>query len=369
MNPHHYAVVVGIGRYPGGFPQLSGPVHDATAFADWLKSRRQGGVPAKNIELVLTPRVRAMALERARPTKEMIDKALQAVYDRARRALKEVDEEEREAVRAQTRLYIFVAGHGIMPGGGQSALLDATAMPDRQLNLELRSYLDFFETDGTFGEVCVFSDCCRTYAPFAQPGGPPFDKPARFGGEVSTLFGWATTAGRMSFGDEESPDDARGYFSRALVAGLRGNATDPDVGVVTASSLRAYVAASVRESTRNKPEPMQQIVTMPVDPDRQIAFGPVRKDPRQRGAGTVRSTGRDRRKIEIHFPDGFADAVELVAPDGSKLFYWDPADGVWTVRLFDGSWIVQRAGSDMDTTGLAGDGVFTVLGEDRVVQL
>jgi hypothetical protein len=368
MNPHHYAVVVGIGRYPGGFPPLGGPVRDALEFAAWLKGRRQGGgVPAKNIKLVLTPHVRSMALNRAKPTKEMIDRALQEIYDRARKAEDDADEDQREEVRAQTRLYFFVAGHGIMPGGGQSALLDASAMPSRQLNLELRSYLDFFETDGTFGEVCIFSDCCRTYAPFAQPGGPPFDKPARFGGEVATLFGWATTAGRMSFGDE-SPDDARGYFSRALVSGLRGNATDPDRGVVTASSLRAYVAAAVRESTKDKDEAMRQMVTMPVDPDRERAFGPARKVPRQRGTSTVRSTGRDRRKVVIRFPDGFTDPVELVAPDGSKSF-WEPADGAWTVRLFDGSWIVQRAGTELDTNGLAGDGVFTVLGEDRDVQL
>jgi hypothetical protein len=116
MNPHHYAVVVGIGRYPGGFPPLGGPVRDALEFAAWLKGRRQGGgVPAKNIKLVLTPHVRSMALNRAKPTKEMIDRALQEIYDRARKAEDDADEDQREEVRAQTRLYFFVAGHGIMP--------------------------------------------------------------------------------------------------------------------------------------------------------------------------------------------------------------------------------------------------------------
>ncbi len=70
----------------------------------------------------------------------------------------------------------------------------------------------------------------------------------------------------------------------------------------------------------------------------------------------------------IRFSKSYNDMVELVAPDGARIL-WEPADGPWTVRLYDGEWYVQRAGSHQDTAGLANDGLVSVQGVDCVVDL
>ena len=37
-NPLHFALVVAVCRYPGGFTELKGPLNDAKEFVDWLAS-------------------------------------------------------------------------------------------------------------------------------------------------------------------------------------------------------------------------------------------------------------------------------------------------------------------------------------------
>jgi hypothetical protein len=48
VNEHHYAVVVGINRYPG-LSDLRGARADAGAFADWLERPDGGAVPPANV--------------------------------------------------------------------------------------------------------------------------------------------------------------------------------------------------------------------------------------------------------------------------------------------------------------------------------
>jgi hypothetical protein len=52
MNDHHYAVVVGINRYPG-LSDLTGARADAEAFAQWLEDGDGGALPAANIRRVM----------------------------------------------------------------------------------------------------------------------------------------------------------------------------------------------------------------------------------------------------------------------------------------------------------------------------
>lgn len=365
-HPYHFAVVVGINSYPGGFKPLAGPVNDARAFADWLAADDQGGLPAAHVRLVTTPARPPVRVSTARPTKELIDDAIWESVQDLDRALDLLPEEERAAARAESRFYLFVAGHGIMPGQGEAALLDAKARMGFLSNLEIRSYVDWLRKDGSFAQVVAFADCCRSFELLAVPGQAPFGQAARIRGPVETLVGLAATAGSVSVEDTDPdiPMDARrGYFSRALVDGLRGNAADPDTGQVTSTRLRDYVVPLVADRSRTKS--FQQTVEMPVDRD--MVFGPVHvaPEPEPHAASTP---GRQRRRVVIRFPSGFVGEVELVAPDGT-LLAWDSADGDWIVRLYDGVWFVQRAGTRMDTGGLADDGVFTVEGVDRDVQL
>ena len=176
---------------------------------------------------------------------------------------------------------------------------------------------------------------------------------------------WEESAG---LDPEVPPDERRGYFSRALIAGLEGNAADPKSGYVTAENLQAYVSTWVKEKTTNRPVRQQQAIEMKLDPDHSMTFGPKRRVPRVAAQGPRGVPGRQRRKVVIRFPPRFDGDVELVAPDGSSM-NWRASNGPWTVMLYDAIWRVQHADTDGDTTGFAGNGAFHVIGADRDVQL
>jgi Caspase domain len=364
-NPLHFALVVGISKYPWGYSPLQGPVNDAREFARWATSPSGGDVPTQNVARCITPARGAMTREKARPTKESIDKKLWLLRAKAQAAYGALPEEERAQAREASRLYIYVAGHGIMPGGGVAALLDALAEPARRTNLELSKYGSWFQRDGAFAEVCIFADCCRNFEFLAEPRGPDFDPPAQLGGRVFALVGYATTAGELAREETERydpdvPDDQRrGYFSRALIEGLKGKATNPHTGYVTAASLAVYVHDQVWSRTKNRPAHHQQTIEMPVNLSHDMTFGPKRR---------FRQRRVQRHQVVIHFPPGFGGDVELVAPDDATS-RWRAADGPWTVRASDGIWTVQHADTERDTTGFAEDGLFRVSGADRDVQL
>ena len=367
-NPYHYGVVVGINKYPGGYAELKGPVADAKAFAAWLTGARQGGLPKENVRLVVTQRPFPKSLVEARPTKEVIDDALWESYKALRAQLDAAPEEQRSELRKQSRLYLFVAGHGIMPGGGDAALLDAKAELDRPTNLDLRKYLDWFKRDGLFAEVCIFADCCRGFELLAEPGAPGFGRAGRAPEPVTYVLALATSAGELSFEDTTTdPDEWRGHFSYALMHGLRGAVADPATGLVKSDALIGYARTVVAERTANLGPGRQQSVPPP-EINGVLTFGQPRRGIRPTGGGAAGPPGRERRKVRILFPARATGTVELVAPDGSTQV-WEPADGPWTIWLYDGTWYVQHAGRAMHTTGFANDGVFTITGEGRDVQL
>ena len=361
-NPLHFALVVGISCYPGGYPKLLGPENDANEFAKWVTSSSGGGVLPKNVARCITTASATMRLEDARPTKETIDFQLLALRDKAITAYNELPEEQRAQAKAETsRLYIYLAGHGIMPGGGTAALLDARAQRTRCTNLEIRSYEDWFRRDGTFAEVCIFADCCRNFELLAPGGGPDFNEPGELGGSVFSLVGYATSEGEQAFEEsgqfdpEVSSDDRRGYFSRALIDGLEGKATHPRTGYVTDASLQTYVSAQVMERTANRPVYQRQAIDMLPNPGHPMTFGPKREVPYYR--------------VVIRFRPELSGDIDLVAPDGSLSDRWRVSDGPWTKRLHDGLWTVQHAGTDRDTTGFDRNGTFGVIGADLDVQL
>lgn len=254
-NPLHFALVVGISSYlPGGYSSLNGPVNDAKAFAQWVMSQSGGGVPEENVALCTSPKGE-MTEANALPTKGAIDTELWSLRGKAEAAYQKLPEDKRAQARETSRLYIYMAGHGIMPGGGTAALLDAQAGPKRHTNLELSEYARWFVEDGTFAEICIFADCCRNHEMLAKPRGPDFDQPAQRGVRVFPLIGYATTAGGQAleesarYDTEVPPDKRRGYFSRALIEGLEGSAVHPKTGFVTAEYLQTYVSFWVRKHT------------------------------------------------------------------------------------------------------------------------
>lgn len=361
-NRLHFALVVGISCYPGGYDPLPGPENDANKFVNWVTSPSGGDVPPENMATCITSVEAKMTLPDARPTKGDIDDNLWLLRGKAEEEYKKLPEDQRAHAKAEdSRLYIYMAGHGIMPGRGVAALLDARAEPTRQTNLEISQYEDWFRRDGTFAEVCIFADCCRNYELLANPRGPDFDEPAQLGGRVFSLVGYATTAGELAreesdrFDPKVPRDERRGYFSRALIDGLEGKATQPRTGYVTAFSLHAYVSAQVHERTANRPAHQRQEIEMKPDPAHLMTFGPKHKVLYHR--------------VVIRFRPELGGDVDLVAPDGSVDDRWRVSDGPWTKWLYDGNWTVQHADTDRDTTGFCGNGAFQVIGADLHVQL
>ncbi|OEJ21618.1 hypothetical protein AS594_39515 [Streptomyces agglomeratus] len=350
MPANHFGVVIGISHYPG-ISNLHGPVIDARAFHDWLVDPEGGQVPESNVELITTPAAGIPFPDAydARPIKREIDRALERLNIQAK-SIKDNPQRWRDS-----RLYFYVAGHGIMPGRGETALLLADARTGMYSNLELRSYLDWYRRCGLFQEVVVFADCCRNSVSQVEPSPVPFSNCARPELQVFTLVGYAAALGKPAYEEVEMSlpaDERRGYFTKALIDGLSGGARDdPDFEAITAGTLAQYVAAAVADATRNKPVPQQ--VEMPADLVRPIILGNRKAE----WACTV----------TIRFPIGWTRPVEIPFHNGQRAAH-DPAAGPWTINLQPGVYGVVLPGT-FDGSPFAGKGLFAITGGSCDVQL
>jgi len=343
MNPHHYAVVVGINNYPE-LTDLVGPINDADAFRDWLEN--EGGVPVKNIETLKTPPAGG-----AEPIKGQLDDALARLHDMMR-----ADTAHDPALWHQSRLYVFLAGHGIMPRGGESALLLANARKGRHENFEVSQYMNWYQYHGgIFKEVVFFTDCCRNRVDNAPASVPPFDLTPGTPPTVFTLAGYACAPGTPAYERKEveiPADQRRGYFTQALLRGLRGAApVDPTEGVITSHTLAPYVSFAVRHTTSHKSIP--QRVAMPSsDLAHPICFS---------APSTVPISA-----VKINFPPAFNREVELLHPGGRRET-WSKAPNPWPLAVPDGLYSVVELESGSGSS-FHEEGTFAVIG-DADVQL
>lgn len=347
MNPHHYGVVVGISHYPG-VSDLSGPVLDARAFHGWLVDPAGGQVPAENVCMVTTPESGIPVADpyQARPIKREVDLALRTINKKVLSDI--VDDPDRYAA---TRLYLYVAGHGIMPRGGETALLFADAQDEWYENLEVRSYLDWYRMCARFREVVVFADCCRNWFQHVRPSTVMFTDCPRPGGQVFTLVGYAAGPGDPAYEHREEnvpPDERRGYFTKALIEGLRSAPVDPEYGVITSNTLARFVKTAVQEATQNKRIPQQ--AEMSSDLSHPIVLGGA-------PAGIP---------VTIRFPPGWTTPVELL--HGEQRTPYDAALGPWALSLSSGLYQVVLPGT-YDGTPFAEKGCFRVVGGSCDIQL
>jgi hypothetical protein len=355
MNDYHYAVVVGINRYPG-INDLSGPINDAEAFYRWLIDPTGGAVPEGNTRLVEATAFGAVlgGPYDAQPQRHHIDQAIDRVVTAA-----SVDIDGDPDRWDRSRLYLFFAGHGITPHGSKGALLAANARPGAYgFNFDVRMHVDWLEACGHFREVVVFVDCCRNRVNNANRGGPVFDSCPNTPGEVQSLVGYATALDRLAYEEaadeaEVPPDERRGYFSAALMEALTGGsgAADPQTGEVTAASLAGWLRQRVAELTAHKLAPQMVDIKPPPVP-----------------LVLRRGVARARHAVRLHFPPGHAGRVRLLGHSLQALGSWDPIQGPWSVSLDDGLYQVIVEGTD-DGAPFADRGRFRVRGEGSDVQL
>jgi hypothetical protein len=249
VNKGHFAVIVGINRYPGLPTSLNRAKGDAEEFHKWLVDETGGAVPPENVQCVMVDDDAAKTYTDhhcSHPTVDEINTALSRVNVAVRKL---VDQEP--DLWDKTRLYFYASGHGIAPSAGVGALLSAkSAFNEYEStydNLEFEAYRDWYRSAGIFHEVLVFADCCRERRPLTPSGGPPFDQVVTGRAPVYWTLGFATELGQLAYepGGGSDADSMRGYFTHALMDGLRGGAADQETGEITTDTLAEYVMTSV----------------------------------------------------------------------------------------------------------------------------
>ncbi|MGD2071807.1 MAG: caspase family protein [Gemmatimonadota bacterium] len=245
MRPSDRAVVVGITGYPA-LGDLVGTANDARDFATWLADDAGGGLQDDQISLILSENGGEPSEPwSARPSTTEIDSA----FDRI---IHEKMEEYRDGWGPTGRLYMFFAGHGLAPDPDDAALLAANSSWQAVgHHIPGRAYANWFRAGAYFEEVILLMDCCRDDYPLAPWRIPPWPAAHRpEGADVRYLFGFATKWARQARArPADDPGEIHGYFTAALLEGLRGAPAAVKDGRVTADSLADYVYNRVREIT------------------------------------------------------------------------------------------------------------------------
>jgi hypothetical protein len=172
MAADDYAIIAGVNFYPGIF-HLEGAENDALAFEDWVLGQQ---VPRDRVKTILSStlnppaqpavmlpgdlRAQAEAILGARPEEQ------QLVFEFRSLAYQSEIQARNTGLgpRLGRRLYVFFAGHGLVPNWEEqiTTLLAANATVAAPVHVAGRLYQRWFIEHGVFDEVLLFMDCCST---------------------------------------------------------------------------------------------------------------------------------------------------------------------------------------------------------------
>jgi hypothetical protein len=137
------------------------------------------------------------------------------------------------------------------------------------------SLIQYFSRVQHFKELVIFADCCRTAEKDARQTFPPWTESDTNRGGVRKFFGVGAQFFYKSYERVEGdPLQQRGYFTRALLDGLKGGALPPASSPpVKSTDLKHYIEEHMLRNSQAKfPRPLQ--------PDfadlgnREVLFGP-----------------------------------------------------------------------------------------------
>jgi len=210
------ALLVGIDHYQQ-LPPLAGCVADATAVAEIIRTHADGS-PNYQVELITSENNHAVV------TREGLRGALARLFGNARGA----------------DLFFFFAGHGGQTlWGADLVTQDATS---NSLGVSMNDLITL-ANDSPARSVTLILDCCFSGDLGNLTGlqASSMAEPFRLGKAVLGENVTALAASRPS----ETAAEATGHgaFTRVLIDGLQGGATD-HLGKVTALSLYSYVSAA-----------------------------------------------------------------------------------------------------------------------------
>lgn len=360
MNRGHFAVIVGINRYPGLPTSLNHARKDAQDFFDWLVDEKGGAVPPENIRPVMVDEKAEESFadpHSSRPTVDEINSEL----SRVNVAVRELVDKEPE-LWDQTRLYFYASGHGVAPSSGVGALLSARSAFSKYEstydNLEFEAYRDWYRNTGIFHEVLVFADCCRERRPLTPSGGPPFDRVTTGRSPVYWTLGFATELGELAYepGEGADADAMRGYFTAALMDGLRGGAADQETGEIRTDTLAEYVMTSVEWKLKGRP--FQQTPTMDGTSWPPLVLRPADRGKLPKQERTITLCVQSQAPEELVVYRRAEPTAHRFARDAGTVKLKLPED-VYQVRAADGTPVPT----------LKDDGLFRVIAVDRNVDL
>ncbi|HZJ64530.1 MAG TPA: hypothetical protein VFD36_13505 [Kofleriaceae bacterium] len=233
-----YAIIAGLNVYPGIF-DLQGAENDACAFRDWVLSQQ---VPSRRVKTILSsafhppgrrpaipPPASASALAAAilsaRPEEQQLVREFHLLAFQS-------DDQARNTgngPRLGRRLYVFFAGHGLVPDWEEqiTALLAANATLVSPFHVAARFYQRWFIEHGVFDEVLLFMDCCST-ADKDYPLSRPVLRRSKNPSAVNNHRWFYATASGLSLKTREKTTmrngKPHGVFTATLLDALTGKA-------------------------------------------------------------------------------------------------------------------------------------------------
>lgn len=235
-NNKDYAIVIGINDYMELTP-LNGPLNDAQLFKDWLLDANGGNLPPRNCHFIPsdpTPKP-------FRPLQDDIDAALDVIFTDG-------------SANGFRRLYFYFSGHGF----GAKWDINGLCLPKwsnrfRNAALSSKSYFDLIVESDLFEDVFLFFDCCRDRKINAIPTQPMLGWPRPGGGTTMALALFASEFENPAF-EAASVTGGNalitGHFTRALLAGLQGGATNGK-GEITIESLVNFVKKGTEDRAKS----------------------------------------------------------------------------------------------------------------------
>jgi hypothetical protein len=336
--------------------QLEHAKLDARRFHEWLIDPKGGRVPAAQGILLSISDEQERQIRSTRDAKPLLNDLREQLLEFHGEIVERLGKkaERKRELWQRTRLYIYVAGHGIAPAAGNGALLFPNCRPSVDYwgdFIDLKQYCSYYEQRYLFREIIVFSDCCReiraspiAVAPDLGYKGTPPNTPRHALG-YAAAFG-ERAAEPLRPGEDDS--NGLGFFTRALLEGLKGKAADAD-GVVEVGRLAQYIKVRVPELARVSRFDQEPDIVGTLGERIVICKVPI----------------GSKRAVEIVFPDGWTTPVELLRGE-EVVAKWPDTEvapsRTWRLELPDGLYGV------LPNQGLQHDGAFRVHREPRRVE-
>ena len=362
MNLHHYAVVVGVNHYPG-FRPLNFARGDALAFSEWLADSDGGALPQENIKCVLDPEDDpADSTLNAHPMANEVYHWIDQFKEKMQEALR-----NDASLYDHSRLYLYFSGHGIASKATDTALLAANADSNTLgYHISCSVLKDYFMEAEIFNELVIFADCCRDLTRSVDPAAVPWNRVQPKGRSVVYNLGYATSYGYKAYepqandggaqdeGPELDADEKRGYFTRALLDGLRGDAFEN--GVVSHLSLQKHLESRVPFLVRQNCPHYKQNAQF---------FYSTRNAPIIFKTFSPGSDPRSRFPVHVTFPTGFSGEVVVRENNLVEVDRFVVDRSPYTLRLPKGMYTLTAT----EGTAFNNNGAIVVTEEGRDVSL